>query len=373
MKIYNFSNISKVFFCNCSSGSKEAFLKRLEKSMSKGIETAVHPKEIERMERLYKRKHNNMASMRDAYPKVMSRGNGFCDNSIIFVSGGLGLGTKDDNLFTDLFESINKLASNNNSFVVFIRGCNDNPEYFTTNKMEFSNIVFAEDYSVIKLEGFDCLCVGGGIPIDRQWRIEQEKRFGKKLYFENCNSTFDKECLKEILENNKIAVVVTNTQPTFVSETARDSVGSKWAENDETLIQDVVNQRLVMDGIYGELTRHNNNPYIWCYASRVDDYVFIGGTKYIAASSIDQFYNVNKICEEAFGVQLNGEMPKKELRKIKPRKSYDYAGMDINNPRVMAFDMPTISIDPATYHNFTISDVEQALGTIDAVTRATNE
>lgn len=368
MKIYNFSNISKVFFCNGSSGNKEAFLKRLEKSMSKGIETTIHPKEIERMERLSKRNHDNVASLRYSCPKVMSRGNGSCDNSIIFVSGGLGLGTKDDNLFTDLFESVNKLASNNNSFVVFIRGCNDNPEYFTTNKMEFSNIVFAEDYSVIKLEGFDCLCVGGGIPVDRQWKIEQEKRFGKKLYFENCNSTLDKECLKEILENNKIAVVVTNTQPTFVSETVKDSVGDKWAENDETLIQDITNQRLVMDGIYGELVRANNSPYIWCYASRFDDSNFIGKIKYIASSSFDQFFNVNKLCEETFGVQLNGEIPKKEQRKIKPKIS-----VDINSARAFNFEAPTISIDPAVYHNFTISDLEQAFGTMNAVAHTTNE
>jgi hypothetical protein len=109
-----------------------------------------------------------------------------------------------------------------------------------------------------------------------------------------------------------------------------------------------------MDGIYGELVRANNSPYIWCYASRFDDSNFIGKIKYISSSNFDQFFNVNKLCEETFGVQLNGEIPKKEQRKIKPKKSYDYAGVDINSARTLDFDMPTVSINPAVYHNFTI-------------------
>jgi sortase (surface protein transpeptidase) len=82
---------------------------------------------------------------------------------------------------------------------------------------------------------------------------------------------------------------------------------------------------------------------------------------------------VNKLCEETFGVQLNGEIPKKEQRKIKPKKSYDYAGVDINSARTLDFEMPTVSINPAVYHNFTISDLEQALGTMNAVVHTTNE
>jgi hypothetical protein len=82
---------------------------------------------------------------------------------------------------------------------------------------------------------------------------------------------------------------------------------------------------------------------------------------------------VNKLCEETFGVQLNGEIPKKEQRKIKPKISYDHTGVDINSARAFNFEAPTISIDPAVYHNFTISDLEQAFGTMNAVARTTNE
>jgi hypothetical protein len=122
---------------------------------------------------------------------------------------------------------------------VFIRGCNDDPSYFTEKKFDYSNIIFAEDYSIVKLDGFDCLCVGGSLPIDRQWRIEQGKRLGRHLFFEGCNTTFNQELIDEAVNDNNIAVIVSSDAPTFLPPYVDNSRNSKWVEGDKNIIRDM--------------------------------------------------------------------------------------------------------------------------------------
>ena len=374
MNIYDFSKTMKVFFCGGLSDDQESLLSKLQDGLKNGIETAVHPKEIERQERLNKRRFRRArdggfsgAAVGTTPPSFISRGNGKYNDSVIFVSGGFGFGTKDDKFFDDMITKINELLSKNNSNLVFVRGCNDDPSYYTEKKFDFSNIVFAEDYSIVKLNGFDCLCIGGGVPIDRHWKMEQGKRLGRQLFFNGCNTVFNKDVIDDVISNSNITVIVSNDPPTFIPPYVDESRSSKWIENDKDIIRDITEQRLVIDSIYSELTKFNKKPYVWCYYSASDYNNSINNTSYTSSSSPYSMYDVNNICEEVFGHLLNGESgmgkKKKEILKkinyasnqiqrldegdrIVPFNPYDNAGRGIN------FDLPAI-------------DGDEAIGTLD--------
>lgn len=324
MKTYNFSEFTKLFFCGGITDGDDSILKKLQDGMSKGIESTVHPKELERQERLSKRRSRRSivgSTITSVTPKVVfSRGNGSYDESIIIASGGFGFGTKDDSFFKEMLSKVDTLCKQNGSLLLFVRGCNDDPSYFTEDKFGFDNVKFLEDYSVVKMKGFDCLCIGGSLPFDRLWRKEQGERIGRKLCFDNSNTKFDKELLDTILNNNKIACIVTSDAPTFISPYIDDASSSKWASSDNSIISDVTKQRLVMDMVYLEMMKFNKKPYLWCFSSNSDSYNLVNNIRFIASSSAYVMFNLQSSCEEYFGVGLDGEKRKKESKKIQMKK-----------------------------------------------------
>lgn len=382
MNIYDFSKTMKVFFCGGSADDQESLLGKLQDGLKNGIETAVHPKELERQQRLNNRRFRRTrdggysGSAVGIPPKTVSRGNGKYNNSVIFVSGGFGFGTKDDKFFEDILTKVNELLEKNNSKLVFVRGCNDDPSYFTEKKFDYSNIIFAEDYSIVKLDGFDCLCVGGSMPIDRQWRIEQGKRLGRHLFFEGCNTTFNQELIDEAVNDNNIAVIVSSDAPTFLPPYVDNSRNSKWVEGDKNIIRDMTEQRLVMDHIYGEVTKLNKKPYVWCYYSPNEDGNTINNTRYMSSSSPYSMYDVNNICEDVFGHFLNGEndggKKKKEFLK-KISATADRIGYARNENRVVAVEpfnpydnaARGINFEPANLIGELGIDGGEPIGTLD--------
>jgi hypothetical protein len=79
-------------------------------------------------------------------------------------------------------------------------------------------------------------------------------------------------------------------------------------------------QRLVMDHIYGEVTKLNKKPYVWCYYSPNEDGNTINNTRYTSSSSPYSMYDVNNICEDVFGHLLNGENDGGGKKKIQLKK-----------------------------------------------------
>ena len=326
MNIYNFNEITRVFFCGGVCDDEEALLRKLQDGMSNGIEVAVHPKEVERQERLGKRRMKRGLSYSPSPNTYVSRGNGKFDESVTFVSGGFGFGTKDDKFFNELLSKINTLCEKNHSYVLFVRGATDDPSYFTEEKFIFEHVKLVKDYSVIKMKGFDCLCIGGSIPIDRQWRIEQGKRLSKNLYFENCKTEFNKDTLDNILNEHKIACIITSDAPTFISPSVDNSNNSKWATNDSTIISEITTQRMVMDSIYSESIKLAKKPYIWCYYSNIDNGENVNNIRYVSSSNPYVHYDLQSMCNDTFGFLLNGEKSATKGKKMyikKPSNIYN--------------------------------------------------
>ena len=336
MKTYNFSEFTKLFFCGGITDGDDSILKKLQDGMTKGIESTVHPKELERQERLSKRRsrrNTSSATVAGASPKVyFTKGNGSFDESIVIASGGFGFGTKDDSFFKEMLSKVDTLCKQNGSLVLFVRGCNDDPSYFTEDKFGLDNVKFLEDYSVVKMKGFDCLCIGGSLPFDRQWRKEQGERVGRKLCFDNTTTKFDKELLDTILNDNKIACIVTSDAPTFVSPYIDDASSSKWASSDKDIISDITNQRIVMDMVYLEMMKLNKRPYLWCFSSNTYSINLVNNIRFITSSSVYTMFNLQSTCEEGFGVGLDGEKCKKEAKKLHLKKMQSNYAATYANP-----------------------------------------
>ena len=356
MNIYDLTSITNVFFCGgANTDNEETLLNKLQEGMTNGIDVTMHPKEIERQQRIGKRRASRGRPFNGYSPSpYKSRGNGKYDRSVIFVSGGFGFGTKDDSFFQEILEKVNELCKGNNSHVMFVRGSSDDPSYFTEHKFDFTNVKLLEDYSVVKLNGFDCLCVGGSIPIDRKWRMEQKERLGRTLYFENSNTKFDKELVSDLLEKNNVTCVITSDAPTFISPYADSSNDSKWVENDKSIVRDITEQRMVMDAIYGEMLCLNKKPFLWCSYAKCDDSSVVNRIKFITSASAHAMFNLQEFSMEEFGVMLNKERPvsAKSSKRLKKASVDDGrtilghpAGVNLGHP-VNAIHVPNNDPNP---------------------------
>jgi hypothetical protein len=159
----------------------------------------------------------------------------------------------------------NNVLADNNTHVLFVRG-NDDPKYFEDALIDLSNIKTIQDYSVIKLSKFNCLCIGGCVSLDRTWRMEQEKRVGRKMYWENERIQYNEEDIDKILKDYNIACVVTSSCPSFAYPGMNSFKYSTWASKDKTVIKDITEERMIMDKIYNKIVENNKKPYIWTYS-----------------------------------------------------------------------------------------------------------
>lgn len=84
---------------------------------------------------------------------------------------------------------INDYLFGKQSMMYVIRGNHDNPSFWTPDgQMEFSNIKFVQDNTVLELEGNRCLFAGGAPSIDRKGRVNGVSFWKNEQY---TYSTFD--------------------------------------------------------------------------------------------------------------------------------------------------------------------------------------
>ena len=186
-------------------------------------------------------------------------------DTVIIVDGCNGFGERDLKYYHDKLEMFNNVLADNNTHVLFVRG-NDDPKYFEDGLIDLSNIKTIQDYSVVKLSKFNCLCIGGHVSLDRMWRMAQEKRIGRKMYWENENIQYNEDDIDKIIKEYNIACVVTNSSPSFAFPGMNAYKRSVWASNDKTVIKDMADERVIMDKIYNKLVENNKKPYIWAYS-----------------------------------------------------------------------------------------------------------
>ena len=329
MNIYDFKKIEKCFVCGNIDRNMDKFIQDITSNLTHYKQTE-HPKEIERQERLRNRQNNHhpfadMPMVGEA-PRPLRRVRAFTDaldssfkkmkkvsndtynNSVVIVSGNCGIGTKSMDYYNEVFGKLNKILSQNNCIILFIRGNNDDPSIFNECKIDLSNIKTIPDYSVVLLKYFNCLCIGGSTSIDKEWKLSQEKQFGKKLFWEGECPFFDEKTLDEILAKYQIGCVITSTSPSFTFPGTNAYNKSKWLKEDSSIKSALSKERKTLDKIYEKIVDGDKKPYVWLYGrfkqhnhSKVNDILFNS----LSAFSVE---NVNNLIESYFGLDVSKKL-----------------------------------------------------------------
>lgn len=263
----------------------------------------LHPKELELQKQM-----KASTSLRKAKKIGKNKPN---NKDIVFIVGGnCGMGIKSLNYYHSIFDKVNKILSKHNSHILFVRGNNDNPAFFYEDKLGFSNIKCIKDYTVVELKNYNILCIGGAISMDRKWKISQEKRTNKPLYFKDENVKYNEALLDEIISKYDIGCLITCASPTFTYPSSSIIDKSKWLANDTELLKDINTERNTMDKIYSKLIEHNKKPFIWFYGkynyghhNKINDILF-------ASLSSNTYASINNLLSDYFNLDFESNKKK---------------------------------------------------------------
>lgn len=184
-------------------------------------------------------------------------------DTLLIVAGDCGFGFEKLASYENMVRKNTRRMSNANNWIVFVRGNHDNPEYFDGTIFNHKLFIAIPDYSVIQACSHTILCVGGAISVDRQYRLNA-RYMKKEVYWKDERPVFDSEKLTAIHTSCYVDTVITHSAPSFCELIAKNDL-SVWAQNDEALIEDVANERLVMDQLYSALIQNNHPLRNWYY------------------------------------------------------------------------------------------------------------
>jgi len=267
MKIYELPSVTNFYIIGSNEGNIKSIVQTLNEGLSNKIELDAAKSTNE--------KYMVAPSTDISWTTISSLGSvpfqkANYNDSIIIINGNEKLGFNDIKYYELILTKINKALSKTNTYLFFIRGNNDNPSFFKDELINLSNVKSIPDYSLIKISSKNILCVGGGISINRSWKMKHQELINsitsnesKKIYWEDEAPFFDGESLKE-LKNTKIDYVITHIAPTF-SFPDFSYKEIPWIKADKALIDDLENARLVMDNIYDYLIKNHNKPEAWIY------------------------------------------------------------------------------------------------------------
>ncbi len=215
-------------------------------------------------------------------------------NTAIIVCGDIGFGFHKPEYYRLKLEAINTFCKQSDCRVFFIRGNHDDPEYFDGSNIDksayvtFDCVHAVSDYSCIQVwkDGkvvHTILCVGGGVSIDRTWRIRNHvvncaayarhanislsEAYSKILptHWDNELPVFDDVLLSEISSSGtKIDIVCTHTCPSFVGLKDKEGV-KEWLKHDINLEKDMNAERETMDLLYNKLRQDGHPITNWVY------------------------------------------------------------------------------------------------------------
>jgi len=288
MKVYSFKDIDRVYVVGDCHGEFKKFFNGIKSNLSikdEDIEP-VHPMEASRLERQrilmqealarYRRPGrmdipNDWGSVTISDSLKSSFGYSGWSNCLFIVAGDCGFGFNKPKYYETILEKYNKIFAYNNTYVVFVRGNHDDPSYFDGETVNLSNIKAVPDYSVIETKGNNILCVGGAVSIDRTWRKDQEQRVNRfakshkrKFYWEDEAPVLKIDEICEATKGREIQCVVSHTAPSFVGPVNHIGI-DEWSEKDASIVDDIKQERLVLDKVYETLRDQGSRPKYWAY------------------------------------------------------------------------------------------------------------
>lgn len=161
------------------------------------------------------------------------------NNCYLISVGDCGIGFFNKKREIENFKKLNSFFSEKKIYFKAIRGNHDDPLYFRGgNRINMSNFELIEDYSVYKHGSKEIQLIGGAISIDR---------VGRKLgtsYWEQEAVQFRKELCRNV------DILITHTAPSYCFPQQFNEMVYGWAKEDAYLIEDLLDERSVMDEIF---------------------------------------------------------------------------------------------------------------------------
>lgn len=171
------------------------------------------------------------------------------ENACVVICGDVGLGF---NINSELntIKRINKYLAEHNNFVIAIRGNHDDPKLFTSTSLGNGNWVNVLDHTIVNVCGKKILCVGGGISIDRTYRVE-----GKTYWQDEVIEYLPKQ-------DEKVDIIASHEAPNGVYPYVIGTIVTDLAANDPNLIRDVQDSRNTLTNIFND---YKNDITNWFY------------------------------------------------------------------------------------------------------------
>ena len=193
-------------------------------------------------------------------------------DTLIIVAGDCGFGFYRQGYYEKVYEKCRKRLAEANNWIVFVRGNHDNPAYFKEGCVKYKRWMTTPDYSVIKVCGHSILCVGGATSVDRMYRItdmhwhpvNSDEPMSPNVYWPDERPVFDEIQLEAIDKLFRIDTVVTHTAPSFCEMKSHQGLHD-WAIRDEDLLDDVKNERRVMNQLHEFLIARKHPLHNWFY------------------------------------------------------------------------------------------------------------
>jgi len=164
----------------------------------------------------------------------------YVENSLIVQVGDCGLGFHSVNYEQEHLKKINNTCVQNNNQLLLLFGNHDSRNRFAffREKNIFNNILFLNDYEIVEYGDKKIQFIGGAISIDRTARREGIS------YWEGEKVVFEKE------KCQKVDILVTHTAPSWCFPQQFNEMVYGWAREDAYLIEDLTDERAVMDEIF---------------------------------------------------------------------------------------------------------------------------
>ena len=118
------------------------------------------------------------------------------------------------------------------------------------------------DYTVIDANGFNVLCVGGGISLNRSWKMKHLDTLPiYETYDKNEATFYNEEAMLEIEKSDiDINLIVTYDSPSFTcSSHILSDANATWSNADETLCDDIIKNKAVIDKLYTSISKKKPN------------------------------------------------------------------------------------------------------------------
>ena len=220
-------------------------------------------------------------------------------NTVIIVAGDCGFGFEKEEYYKQTYNNLKKTLLEQNVCVIFVRGNHDDKKYFDGNRINFKNFIAVPDYSIISINtesGIkNILCVGGGISIDRTYRIENDRTYYKKSYWVDEFPVYEPDSLNEISESGiNIDIVVTHTAPDFAPLHDKNGIGS-WLLEDVNLSDDLNKERETLTQIYNHIVKKDKHKVKKWFYGHFHEHHFTTSEENVDFIMLDMFIERNNV------------------------------------------------------------------------------